>query len=276
MQESHRADSDLWVNLRLADDLSAVGGKASRLGQLMRHGIDVPSGGVVPVAAHVLRQRGELTTADLATHLRRQLVREGYGPAQLFAVRSSAAVEDSGSASFAGLFRSLLGVPLEEVPAAVIQVQDSATGPAVSAYSQRLSVRAPDAMAVIVQEMVQPQRAGVCFTVDPVNAAAEVIVEYAEGLSEAMLGGRESPAGTVRFPRGDGLAVTASGEPDGLGLAQVARLALRLEALLGRPQDVEWAIDGSTLWILQSRPVTTLARYAAGQHSPRDTADTRE
>jgi len=250
--------NDLWVNLRLAGDHSVVGGKASRLGQLMRHGVEVPSGGVVTVAAHRLRQSGELNPADFATYLRTQLVQAGYGPAQLFAVRSSASVEDSGSASFAGLFRSLLTVPLDEVPAAVEQVQDSASGPAVGAYSRRLGLPAPEAMAVIVQEQVQPLRAGVCFTVDPVTGEPEVIVEYAEGLSEAMLGGRESPAGTARFPRDASFAALTASNRDSLGLAQVARLALQLEALLGGPQDVEWAIDSTALWVLQCRPVTAL------------------
>lgn len=112
-------------------------------------------------------------------------------------------------------------------------------------------------MAVIVQEQVHPSIAGVCFTVDPVTGMPEIIIEYVCGLADAMVGGRQSPADRVRFRRGEAGLSEADVASADAGLIDVARMALRLDALEG-PRDVEWAIDSSGLWLLQSRPITTV------------------
>src|SRR5690348_2521327 len=107
----------LWVTLAHADDPAVVGGKAAQLGRLRRAGLPVPDGGVVTVAAQRRLRDGTLRLDALAATVHSRL--SGYSADEIFAVRSSAEVEDSARASFAGQFRSLLGVRRDDVPAAV-------------------------------------------------------------------------------------------------------------------------------------------------------------
>ncbi|TCR16033.1 PEP/pyruvate-binding domain-containing protein [Streptomyces sp. BK205] len=239
---------DLWTPLAKASDFVASGGKAVRLGEMIRLGLPVPDGGVVG-SDTARRGLGAAEARQLLAWLRQA----GHGPGQRFAVRSSAAAEDSRRASFAGQYLSVLDVARDDVPDAVVQVQRSVAGRSAARYAQRLGVEVPDALAVVVQEQIWPVRSGVCFTVHPVTGAAEVVVECAHGLGDALAGGREMPAETAVFPR---TALRAEGL-----LGEVAELALRVEKLLADgPQDIEWAVDERGLWLLQCRPVTTTCR----------------
>lgn len=247
-----------WVDLAAAADPEQVGGKAARLGELIRHGLRVPAGLVVTTATHRDRRAGAANGSTLAESLRAHL-RE-RDPDRLFAVRSSATVEDSARASFAGQFRSLLNVRREDVPEAVARVQDSVDNPSAAAYARRMGIAAPQTLAVIVQEQVAARLSGVCFSVDPVSGAATVLIEYAEGLGDEVVGGRALPDGVQRFRRDGGIPELIA-DPEGEGhadLVEVARTAVHLERLLGVPQDMEWAVDETGLWILQARPITTL------------------
>jgi len=133
----------------------------------------------------------------------------------------------------------------------VARVRRSLESASAATYARRMGVGLPSRIAVVVQEQLRPKRSGVCFTVNPVTAAAELVIEYVDGLGDQMMGGQIDPIGTVHMSR----AVPADHE-----LGAVARLALKVERLLADgPQDIEWAIDEAGLWILQSRPVTALA-----------------
>ncbi|MEV0764766.1 PEP/pyruvate-binding domain-containing protein [Nocardia sp. NPDC050435] len=220
------------IPLARAHDISVVGGKAARLGELIRLGVPVPAGYVV------------------VDHFEDSVL-SGYPASQRFAVRSSASVEDSRHASFAGQFRSVLDVERAAVPAAIVAVRQSLLNTSAAAYARSRGIRLPSSLAVIVQEQLRPIRSGVCFTVDPVTAAAELVIEYVDGLADLMVSGHIDPLATVRISRA---------APVHEELGSVARLVLEVERLLGDgPQDIEWAIDAAGVWILQSRPVTTLA-----------------
>ena len=249
----------VWVPLESADDPAVVGGKAASLRRCIAARLSVPAGGVVTIAAHRRRLDGELSEAALAAAIRSRLAR--FPPGEVFAVRSSAEVEDSARASFAGQFQSLLNVSRDDVPGSVRAVQDSAANPSARRYAARLGVPAPDALAVIVQLQVLARVAGVCFTVDPVTGRDDVLVEYALGIGDAVVGGQAIPAGSHRFRRSaDGTLVPGA---DGEYLAEaqrVAEIAIALESRFGSPQDVEWAYDTEQLWLLQARPITTGAR----------------
>lgn len=260
----------LWVPLPEAADPAVVGGKAARLGRLTRLGVAVPGGGVVTIAAHRLLRDGAMDRSTFDGWLRDRLRAAGYDAAARFAVRSSAAVEDSRRASFAGQFRSVLDVTRDEVPAAVAVVQRSVENPSVHAYAHRIGVPPPDTLAVLVQEQLRPRLSGVCFTADPVTGAAEAVVEYVEGLGDALLAGAELPVATIRWPyagprsapsvpAGRHAAVVADAGRHAAVMADVVRLALGLAEHFGGPQDVEWAVDDRGLWALQTRPITTLA-----------------
>jgi phosphohistidine swiveling domain-containing protein len=163
-------------------------------------------------------------------------------------VRSSASVEDGGRASFAGLFHSCLNLrSFEEVVRAVDRCQASVAEPAVVEYCRKQGIDPRSVhMDVIVQRMVQPQLAGVAFTVNPVTGADEIVIEACEGLADELLAGR-APA----LPRDHPLVARYAPE--------IERVARRLQQHFGAPQDMEFAIEGGTLFVVQSRPITRIS-----------------
>ncbi|MFD9460734.1 phosphoenolpyruvate synthase [Streptomyces sp. NPDC060027] len=208
------------------------------------------------------------------------------------AVRSSGAQEDGAQHSFAGQFDSFLNVRgLDEVIANVRRCW-------ASGFSERsLRYRAqrrlpPDAggVAVVVQRMVAAERSGVLFTADPMTGRTDRhVVSAVHGLGEGLVSGAVDadtvvldattgePLTTVigdkqeRYDAGAGPGCEVSPVADEdraamcLSAAELARLheaGARVTAHYGAPQDIEWAIADDTLWILQSRPVTTLAPAA--------------
>lgn len=232
------------VPLRAAG--ASCGTKARTLGRLLRAGLSVPDGVVVP------RALGTGWRHDLTLHLR------ALG-APAFAVRSSSAAEDGAQASYAGQLRTVLHVPPAEVEHAVREVA-SATA---TDYETALDLPGGGGVAVLVQPMLVPVAAGVAVTRHPVSGAVTTVVEAVPGLGEPLVSGRADPerwqvdaGGRARVDRGrDVLSPLQAGA--------VAGLAESVERLLGGPQDVEWAIDAAgTVWTLQARPVTT--RPAAG------------
>ncbi|MGY1726329.1 PEP/pyruvate-binding domain-containing protein [Geodermatophilus sp. SYSU D01062] len=182
------------------------------------------------------------------------------------AVRSSATVEDMAAASFAGQYRSSLDVDPEAVLDAVRLTWASLWHPAPVAYRRAWGIPDEDvAMPAVLMRMVPARSAGVVFTVDPGGAADRVRVEAVQGLGEALVSGARTPE-VFLLPRG--------GDPDpGLPVAvrEAAALALRVERDEGRPQDVEWAWDGTRTWVVQARPITTgPARTDDGCDTPPD------
>ena len=123
-------------------------------------------------------------------------------------------------------------------------------------------------MAVVVQEMVQADKSGVMFTVDPIRNRRDcMIIEGAPGLGEAMVSGEITPDHYV-VSRDDGSSVDAFIPDEARGrvlseaeLKTLRDIGLRLEAFFGSPQDVEWCIRGGELLVLQSRPITTLGAH---------------
>lgn len=215
-------------------------------------------------------------TGALATH----------GERGAYAVRSSATAEDLPTASFAGQQDTYLNVV---GPAAVLRHVSRCwaslfTERAV-AYRRRHGIdhRAVD-MAVVVQRMVEPHAAGVLFTADPVSGNRTVAtVDAGFGLGEALVSGLVNPdVYTVRHDEVVSRTVAAKAlaleaRPGG-GTRQVTvdprrqrqpvltdeqllrlvHLGRRIEAHFGRPQDIEWCLDGDGFHIVQSRPITTL------------------
>ena len=187
----------------------------------------------------------------------------------LVAVRSSAVSEDGVTASFAGQQESYLNVRGGD--AVLARVRDcwaSFFSPRALFYRAQKAVLADTRMAVVVQEMVQAEKSGVMFTVDPIHNRREcMVIEGAMGLGDAIVSGEITPDHYV-VSRADG-AVVQSFVPDdrnGPMLSQhelddLRTLGLRLEAFFGSPQDVEWCIRGGELLVLQSRPITTLGAH---------------
>jgi pyruvate,water dikinase len=120
-------------------------------------------------------------------------------------------------------------------------------------------------MAVVVQAMVQADRSGVMFTVDPIRNRREcMVIEGAPGLGEAVVSGEVTPDHYVVL-RADGSLVEVFIPDQARGrvlndaeLNQLRSLGLRVEEFFGSPQDVEWCMRGRELLLLQSRAITTL------------------
>jgi len=205
------------------------------------------------------------------------------------AVRSSAVGEDGASASFAGQHRTVLNVSgLDAVRKAVLECWASLYSEEATQYRQIQGLEEEQLlMPVVVQELVRSDVSGVAFTVDPATGSDDVVViEAAWGLGEGVVSGLVTPD-LYRIRKSDGeliekqvadqkvRIVAAEGggvvEEELAGAAaatpaltdeqavELARLAARIEAQAGSPQDIEWALADGSFAILQSRPVTGVA-----------------
>ena len=208
------------------------------------------------------------------------------------AVRSSATAEDLPDASFAGQQDTYLNVERADLLDRVKECWASLFTQRAIYYrnEQEFDHDAVD-IAVVVQEMVDAEKSGVLFTSHPSTGAPTAIVEAAWGLGEAVVSGtvspdnyvldRESGAVTdvtvaekrVMCVRGEDGRTVERSVPDGKRTAQVLdedelgrliELGERVEAHYGCPQDVEWAMLDDELYLLQSRPITTIDDAVAG------------
>jgi phosphohistidine swiveling domain-containing protein len=203
------------------------------------------------------------------------------------AVRSSALAEDSRLHSFAGQLQTFLYVENgDEVVKATQKCWASAFSDHAVAYMRQHSMDPALArVAVVIQTMVNAEVAGVCFTVDPIAGdPGVVVVSSVYGLGEGLVSGlldsddvhvdkSTRAIGTrqvaakdkklVRRPGGGLVEVDVTDEErarpslSDAGVATLVEAALVIERGYGAPQDIEWAMSGGELFILQARPVTT-------------------
>jgi rifampicin phosphotransferase len=221
---------------------------------------------------------------ELAAAIARSVARLGEQAA--YAVRSSATAEDLPTASFAGQQDTYLNVVgLAAVLEHVSRCWASLFTERAVTYRLRNGFdHGKVQMAVVVQQMVFPQVAGVLFTADPVTSNRKVVsIEASFGLGEALVAGLVNPD-VYQVRDGEVLAKTiatkqlgiyaqpgggtrelaiepASQQQPALTDAQIvglARLGRRIEAHFGRPQDIEWCLADDGFQIVQSRPITTL------------------
>ncbi|PKQ32559.1 MAG: hypothetical protein CVT62_00390 [Actinobacteria bacterium HGW-Actinobacteria-2] len=235
----------------LPPDTARAGGKARALASLTQRGFPVPPACVVLPEAFTgadLTSEGRVALEAALTKLR----------GERFAVRSSARAEDSATASFAGAFESELNVPRQDVLAAVKRVRSSGASQRVAAYSAAQHAGSAEAeLAVVIQVMVDADVAGVLFTVDPLTGSLESMLgNVVTGSGEALVSGdADAAAFTFLRPQGtyDGPASLAT------AAARLHTLAHDIEGCFdGVAQDIEWALADGKVWILQSRPITTL------------------
>jgi pyruvate,water dikinase len=203
----------------------ALGGKAAALTELQSAGFRVPDFVVSPP-----------DIADAVSRLGTPL-----------AVRSSATVEDGGKVSFAGQFKSYLNLcSLKEVKDAVRACSESVKAASVLEYCKKNGIDPRSIhMEIIVQRMIQPELAGVAFTVNPLTGAEEVAIDACEGLAGELLAGRK-PA----LPRDHPLVKKYTSE--------IEATARKIQRRFGVPQDIEFAIENEILYTLQSRPITRI------------------
>ena len=181
-------------------------------------------------------------------------------PGISFAVRSSAVAEDSAYASFAGEFETVLDVHTNPaIKDAIKSVYNSRFSDRVQSYSRAKGLEENQPIAVVVQRLIRADISGILFTADPVSGSgSQMNGNYVYGFGEDLVSGEAEPF-TFTFTNPGG---TYNGPPEFKRYArQLYRLACRLEADLRSPQDIEWAVEGRKVHILQSRPITTLQEY---------------
>ncbi len=300
--------------------LDRVGGKGASLARMAAAGLPVPPGFHITTGAYrryveennlgdrILSAAAQPQANDLAALERAseqiqsliaqgtipgdvaELIRQWYGglgaDAEV-AVRSSATAEDLPGMSFAGQLESYLNVRGgDEVIDAVKRCWASLwTGRAIG-YRQRQGIRPEDVnMAVVVQQLVAAEVAGVVFTANPVTGARdELMINAAWGLGEAIVSGRVTPdtivinkrtgaiasqeiaskeVMTVRSDEGTREEPVPADKRQRAALepaqaAELARLGMKIEQLYGQAMDIEWAMCDGRIFIVQARPVTAL------------------
>lgn len=245
-----------------ATDVGLAGHKAANLARLIALGFPVPPGVVMSTeAVDRIRALG-MVPEDLRDQVALALRDLGRDPV---AVRSSGSAEDLPGASFAGQYETVLGVDgVDAVEEAVMRCATSARSKRVAAYAAGRvgdAVPAGPGMAVLIQAMVRAEAAGVAFTADPVTGDRdEVLVSAVRGLGDRLVGGETTPD-EWRVRDGEARRVAGpEGAIDAEDAVRVAALAAAVEAVFNEPQDIEWAIAGDELFLIQARPITALPR----------------
>lgn len=287
-----------------AADLATAGGKGASLARMAGAGLPVPGGFHVTTEAYrafvagfreeILRAAAEdparippLFAAhevpeEIAGQIRRAYA--ALGDDVPVAVRSSATAEDLPSMSFAGQQDTYLNIRGDALLDAVRRCWASLWNPRAIAYRDQHGVPHDDvALAVVVQELVDADAAGVLFTANPVTGArGETVINASWGLGEAVVGGQVTPDtitvsdGKVTEARaGDKTVMTVRtaggteerpvpeelrGAPvlDDTQALELAALGARVQGLYGTPMDVEWTRRAGTFAIVQARPITGL------------------
>jgi phosphoenolpyruvate synthase/pyruvate phosphate dikinase len=248
-----------------AADRQTAGGKAASLGELAAAGHPVPNGFVVLASDEPLNPEDILRAYD------------GLALGNV-AVRSSGIGEDGQNQSWAGQFATLLHVQRDGLLGAVQACLDSAKAARVQAYGNAL------ALAVLVQQMIHSQTAGVAFSSNPITGDRdEIMIEAVYGLGELLVQGTVTPDNYLLTHAGQLIEQDIAHKPILLTyengattelavdparqhqpalssnqLRDIVRMVTRIEAHYDYPVDVEWAYDQTgRLHLLQARPITT-------------------
>jgi len=232
-----------------------VGSKAANIHFLLRHHIQVPDSWVISwTACDDNFHDSHVTKAAIRSELNKII-----NPQKIYAVRSSASVEDSGDFSCAGLFKSYLQVQgIENIMDSVAKVWESLNSPEFVTYWNNIMPQGKTAhMAVIIQEMVQARSSGVVFTKNPMTGFSETIIEAGSGTGEAQNESHQDPERWIskwglwsQKPKDNILNEALARE--------IVKQTTEISNRYGRPADLEWAWDGEKLYYLQIRPITHL------------------
>ena len=300
------------LKLLKAEDAPRVGSKAANLGELAYIGVPVPPGFVVDTQAFDEFMASDLLQGNLPKFINaldyndpkrlafiasriRQLIgvtswaetihqqMTDLSKTGQYAVRSSAIGEDTQGTSFAGQHATFLAILPHDISMRVRQCFASLFEPRALAYRFEQGLPLAGAkMAVVVQEMIPADVAGVMFTRDPNTGEEKTVIEAVFGLGEALVSGAVTPdhyevsstnvikaqytpqAKKMHGQTGEWRDTRPSQQTGSkLTRAQIRRLARYgriIEDHYGCPQDIEWALWEGEFYILQARPITTTAK----------------
>ncbi|MFZ2955935.1 MAG: PEP/pyruvate-binding domain-containing protein [Candidatus Ozemobacteraceae bacterium] len=260
------------------DSMQLLGGKAANLQALHDAGFPVPPFQVLPVNVfrdfcdhHGLRVDDSPSEEDCITLSAGINTRE-FPPAiarqideiwkkmgsQPLCVRSSGTCEDLAGLSFAGQYETVLDIrSFEAFTKAIRQCWSSLFNKRVRQYLATKKLPYSKAgMALIVQHFLTAEHAGVCFTVNPLTGRQNhCLIEFTQGCGDALVSGQVNPE-TVIVDHATQQLVSGKLPPD-MKMDEV-HLFRRIHAHFGSPQDIEWVIADHTLWVVQSRSITSI------------------
>lgn len=265
------------------EDVGQVGGKGASLGELTKAAIPVPQGFVVTTETH-----RKFANDALSSEIENEVL-SAYDElkAQRVAVRSSAVAEDSSNASWAGQLETYLNVGRDNLIEKIRACWNSIKSERALSYAGEKDMNESDLfVGVVVQKMVEAKASGVMFTANPVTGDCdEMMIEAGFGLGEMLVQGLITPDNFIVdrktmeitsksietqetmliFKNGTNQEVPVPESYKGEQaitdeqVKHLAELGKMIEDHYGVPMDVEWAIDDAgKVWILQSRPITTL------------------
>jgi pyruvate,water dikinase len=263
-------------------DECLFGGKAASLAAATRAGLPVPTGVALPFEFADAVAAGDSGSKHQLAAIFRTL------GAPLVA-RSSAIGEDSEQATFAGQYLTRLNLRSgPQLIAAVLAIWDSARSPSALAYRERLRLPREPKMAVVVQELIDADTAGVLFSRNPTTGSEELVIEAAWGLGESVVAGLVIPD-RFRLNRDGAVVERIAGlkdiavriDPEGgtrqneiperlarmicledSQLAALHALTLRCDEVFAGSHDLEWAFTGDRLYLLQRRTLTAIPNPA--------------
>lgn len=279
------------IHFKEKSTIEDVGAKALNLSRLLRFDLNVPEAWFLPVSAlrdflrdsglseklQAVKQSKNLGACqEAAAKLRREIMLSPLQPALIvelknfleahsstnFSVRSSSVNEDLEQHSFAGQYSSVLNVaPLVSSISKNIKVVWASqwSEPIISyAFKHSLPIPGPE-MGVILQQMVDPEIAGVLFSYNPYTFNKnEMIIEYVRGLGESLVSGEETPV-HLTYNRSRKSLDNPTGSLSKSYLRAIRLLidtAAVLEKKSGLAVDIEWAYAQGEVWFLQLRSIT--------------------
>ena len=271
------------IPLSDASEVSLVGGKAINLYLMEKAGLPVPEGFVVTTAAYGHSKDQAKMSADLSSGIRKAYKDLGE---PTVAVRSSATAEDMAEASMAGQYETFLDIKgADAVIEAVEKCWQSLNTDRVKKYLAEQNIDTSNvAVAVIIQKLVPADISGVLFTANPrTGASDEMVIEAVYGLGEGLVSGEVQPdIYNIKSDNDSILDIQTAHKSKALyagsdkyqqvpedksrkscltytQLQELRKTGLQAQQAYACPLDIEWAISNHKLYMLQARPVTTLA-----------------
>ncbi|MDE1856520.1 MAG: hypothetical protein KGH98_00375 [Candidatus Micrarchaeota archaeon] len=273
-----------FVVLSSAFDAFALGSDVEAEIEAALKGLDRNDVEAVELASEKLR--AIITNTDVPAEIKAEIVAaHGKVDSKFVAVRSSATSEDSATAAWAGQLETYLNVTSKDIVDMVRRCWASLFTPRAIVYRLSKNIDGHISVAVVVQKMVESEVSGVAFSVHPVTMSDDqILIEACIGLGEMLVSGAITPDNYV-FSKSSGQIIEenintqskAMVRDDGKNkvielaeekgsmrkisepqLVDLARMVMKIEKHYGFPVDVEWAIHAGRLYILQSRPITTI------------------
>lgn len=193
-------------------------------------------------------------------------IKKHVNPDFLYAVRSSSTFEDLEGSAFAGQHETYLNTSVEGLEEKIKECFASLWNMHAVVYRHERGFSQKEAsMAVVIQQMVPSESAGVAFSVDPISGKFDrVLIESSFGLGENVVAGESLTDTYLVDMKTEEIKENFAGEKGSLSqqeVIKIAKLAKRIEQHYASPQDIEWAIYKGDVYLLQSRPQTTIPPY---------------